>query len=104
MKTYRGSIGGDGNPCVTVNRLPLPLRLDLLNHSPSGFAWAYHGSGPAQLALALLADHLGDDAQALDLYQAFKRAVVARLPGAGWTLTSADIDKALAEIRPGGQG
>lgn len=32
--------------------LPLPLRTDLCNHSPTGFCWGYHGSGPAQLALA----------------------------------------------------
>jgi hypothetical protein len=29
---------------------PLPMHLDLINHSPTGFAWGYNGSGPAQLA------------------------------------------------------
>jgi Family of unknown function (DUF6166) len=38
---------------------PLPLHLEIRNHSPTGFGWGYRGSGPAQLALALLADHLG---------------------------------------------
>jgi len=37
---------------------PLPPRLDLYNHSPTGFEWGYHGSGPAQTALAILASHL----------------------------------------------
>src|SRR5215470_1617278 len=27
-------------------------------HSPNGFAWGYHGSGPADLALAILVDYL----------------------------------------------
>ena len=33
------------------------LRLDLVNHSPTGFEWGYGGSGPAQLAVAMLAHH-----------------------------------------------
>lgn len=31
----------------------------LWNHSPDGFEWGYGGSGPAQLALAILLDALG---------------------------------------------
>ncbi len=44
--------------------------------------------------LALLADHLGDDAKALRLYEPFMRAVVADLDNS-WELTSAEIDAAL---------
>jgi hypothetical protein len=36
-----------------VNGRPLPMRLDLWNHSPTGFEFGYGGSGPAQLALIL---------------------------------------------------
>lgn len=32
----------------------------LWDHSPDGFQWGYAGSGPAQLALALLFDVTGD--------------------------------------------
>lgn len=84
---------------VTVDGRPLNPRLDLRNHSPAGFEWGYCGSGPAQLALAILADHLADDERALDLYQRFKWAVVAELPKRGWTLTSQDIDTALEAIQ-----
>ena len=49
----------------------LELRLDLRNHSPTGFAWGYGGSGPAQLALAMLAEVADDDA-ALLYYHDFK--------------------------------
>jgi hypothetical protein len=44
----------------SLNR-PLPMRLDLWNHSPTGFEFGYGGSGPAQLALAILADCCGDE-------------------------------------------
>jgi len=63
---------------------PLPPRHDLRNHSPDGFQWGYGGSGPAQLALALLC-HATDDEFALAHYHAFKFDVVAGLPDT-WTL------------------
>ena len=84
----------------TVSGSPLPLRLDLWNHSPTGFEFGYGGSGPAQLALAILADHLGDDRQALDAYQRFKWAVIVELPRKrSWTLTDQVIDQILQNIR-----
>ena len=98
MKTYEGLREGYA-VIVTVNARPLNPRLDLWNHSPTGFEWGYGGSGPAQLALALLADHLGDDQEALNLYQRFKWTVVATLPRRGWTLISRDIEEALERIR-----
>jgi hypothetical protein len=84
---------------VTVNGRPLNPRLDLYNHSPTGFEWGYCGSGPAQLALAILADHLADDRQALNLYQRFKWAVITELPKKRWTLNSRDIDRAIQAVR-----
>jgi hypothetical protein len=48
-------------------------------HSPDGFAWGYGGSGPADLAVALLADATGDSYLAVVKHQAFKSAVVAGL-------------------------
>ena len=75
-------------------------RLDLQAHSPAGFEWGYAGSGPAQLALALLADFLGDDAAALKLYQPFKRAIIAQLHRPCWTLSDQDIAAALSRLQP----
>jgi hypothetical protein len=60
--------------------IPLSPRLDLRNHSPTGLSWGYPGSGPAQLALALLADATGKDEVALRFYQKYKAEVVAKLP------------------------
>ena len=96
-KIYRGGRSLDG-AVVTVDGKPLAPRRDLRDLSATGFEWTYEGAGPAQLALALLADHLGDDAAALALYEPFMRAVIAELDNS-WELNSADIDAALAELR-----
>lgn len=66
---------------VTINGKPLnpgPSQT-LINHSPDGFSWGYGGSGPAQLALALLL-HYTDRAFAMGHYQNFKFEVIAGLP------------------------
>ena len=64
--------------------------LNLRNHSPTGFEWGYGGSGPSQLALALLleAGLSGDEAQAL--YMRYKFDVISSLD---WedTLRGADV-------------
>jgi Family of unknown function (DUF6166) len=98
MKTYEGRHQGYA-AVVTVNGRPLNPRLDLYNHSPTGFQWGYCGSGPAQLALAILADHLADDREALNLYQRFKWAVIVGLPRRRWMLNSHVIDQVLLNIR-----
>ena len=97
MKVYRGERTIDGL-VVTVDGRPLPPRYDLKRLSATGFEWTYEGAGPAQLALALLADHLGDDSRALALYQPFMTRVVAELDNS-WELSSADIEAALAELK-----
>ena len=96
MKLYRGGRSLDGAE-VSVDGKPLDPRYDLRRLSTTGFEWTYEGAGPAQLALALLADHLGDDRQALALYERFMRHLVAELDNS-WELTSADIDAALAQL------
>jgi hypothetical protein len=61
---------------------------NLFNHSPDGFSWGYAGSGPAQLALAILLELTGDKEFALEHHQDFKFAWVAKLPQGdflGWS-------------------
>jgi hypothetical protein len=96
MKVYRGGRSLDG-AVVTVDGRPLSPRYDLKRLSATGFEWTYQGAGPAQLALAILADHLGDNVRALALYEPFMARVVAELDNS-WELSSADIDRALAEL------
>jgi hypothetical protein len=106
LKTYHGRRNADGSSAVWVVDDPtiivtqnglndaaardLPFRLDLRNHSPTGFSWGYEGSGPAQLSLAVLADALRDDELAQTHYQNFKRNVISRL-GDSWMLTAVEI-------------
>lgn len=96
MKTYRGWRDANGICHVVVDEdkvtRKLDPRLDLDNHSPDGFEWGYGGSGPAQLALALLADALGDDKQAVRLHQAFKWEKIAGLMrDRAWRMTDEEI-------------
>lgn len=56
-------------------------------HSPTGFEFGYGGSGPADLALAILLDHFGEGPHergfAMRYHQALKRAWVEQLEGPG---------------------
>lgn len=90
MKRYEESRAWNAAE-VTVDHNPLRLRLVSRNHSPSEFGWGNGESGPAQLALALLADCLGNEERAVALHQEFKRMVVANLAGHGWTMTSNEL-------------
>lgn len=105
---YVGSIvydasGNDTDRIITAMRpnrtYALDLRLDLANHSPTGFCWGYLGSGPAQAALAILADYLGDDARARLLHQDFKSRVLAKFPmPENFTLTAREIEDTITAI------
>lgn len=63
---------------VWIDGKPLPLResLKVCNHSPTGFNWGYGGSGPAQLALAILLKFT-DKQTAVCLHQSFKSEFIA---------------------------
>ncbi len=60
--------------------------------------WGYAGSGPAQLALALAADVLGDDDKAQYVYQKLKFKLAGGLPHEGWVLTEGRIRSAIEAI------
>ena len=62
----------------------------LWNHSPDGLQWGYGGSGPAQLALALLLDATSDPDIAQTFHQAFKWEKVAGW-GEMWSITKSEI-------------
>lgn len=86
MKCYKGERGeGFNDWLVTVTEDNETRKLDpkpsqkINNHSPDGFSWGYGGSGPAQLALAILLDAY-DEELAKNLYQDFKWDVIARFP------------------------
>ena len=96
MKTYAGDRTIDGI-LVTVDDRPLDQRLDLRRYSGNGFEWTYEGAESRQLALAILADHLGDAERALALAEPFMREVVANFDNT-WEMTSGDVDAAIEAL------
>ena len=70
----------DGYVTIDGKWLDPAISLKIRNHSPDGFAWGHSGSGPAQLALAILLEFTSRKT-ALALYQGFKSEVIAKFPG-----------------------
>ena len=98
INVYEGKTDEKGDTVVTVNDQRLDPRLDLVNKSPTGFSWGYHGSGPAQLALAMLCHEFGETV-ALAYFQDFKRRKIAELPQIkGWQMTSQDLQVYVAQV------
>lgn len=88
----------------------VPLYLDEINHSPTGFEWGYYGSGPSQLAYAILRSYfeLEDKldiptaiSQAKRHYIRFKQEFVAKWHGEEWELTSPWLELWLTGERVG---
>src|SRR5258708_6387275 len=70
---YAGSVVEYGPVYVDGQRLLPGASQRVWKHSPDGFAWGNGGSGPAQLALAiLLASGLSEE-EAIRYHQPFKR-------------------------------
>jgi hypothetical protein len=80
-----------GQRIVTYAGQPLNPRWDLHRHSLDGFNWGYSGSGPAQLALAIVAAVLGDDQLALELYQDYKWHLIAGITVDNWRLPASEV-------------
>jgi len=59
-------------------------------HSPDGFEYGYGGSGPADLAYAILTEVLGESWANL-YYQAFKNECVAKQTANEWIVTVAQV-------------
>lgn len=97
MSIYEGKRTIDGL-VVTKDGAPLSEHYEVKQFTTWGFEWTYEGDSPQQLALALLVEHLGNGARAITLSEPFMRQVVANLDN-DWTLTSADIDTALAGMK-----
>jgi len=86
MKKY---VGTHGHLVMIHNddqASPLDYHLKLGNHSPTGFSWGYGGSGPHQLAIAILFDVTGDRGIVLKYSQKYKWDKIAKFTGVqlGW--------------------
>jgi hypothetical protein len=78
----------------------VPLYLDEVNHSPTGFEWGYSGSGPAQLSYAILRTYFEiacgyterfAKMKAERLYFTFKEDFVSKWSANEWAIDSEDI-------------
>ena len=97
-RVFQGERHPDDPRRVTLDGQPLPIApsLRLINHSPTGFEWGYGGSGPAQLALAILLEVAGESC-AIRNYQQFKREVIAQLATERWEIPESDVSAWLAD-------
>ena len=80
----------------TFHYLSPNASLRLVNHSPTGFSWGYMGSGPSQLALAILLDFTGNEELSLKYYQRFKEDFVCKW-GEHWKINGDEIAKWLED-------
>lgn len=102
-KVYEGMRDEEGL-VVLVDGLSLDPKPSqkLRNHSPDGFEWGYGGSGPSQLALAILLDYTGDKTLAMRHYQNFKIAFIQSLDRSkGWQINASEIDEFLERMKEG---
>lgn len=108
---YYGRLTDEGNFLVTIHKdrrrvATLPHHK---HHSTAGYSWGYLGSGPADLALALMVNYYkrrGDkvtrkvrvfegevDYRAFQFHQALKFGVVSKIPhDTAWVLTYDELD------------
>lgn len=97
MKIFRGVRTSSGCT-VTVDDKPLSLCTEIVNHSPDAFEWGYGGSGPAQLALAILMECFQNPEQAERLHHGFKWKVIAAIQSDVWQMTDDEVIQALDKI------
>lgn len=89
----------DGRPYAYNFVDDLCWSLDVAEHSPTGLEWGYLGSGPHQLAIALLREVTEDVDYAREMAQHFKEQVVVSMPHFGWRMRETVI-KTWVEAHP----
>ena len=94
----RGQRYSTNHAAITIDgqRLNWQDSLALRHHSQTGIEWGFPGSGPMQLALALLLEATDQDT-ALRYYIRFRDGVIARIATDSWATTTADLAKWLQQ-------
>lgn len=115
MKKYTG-VRDERGACTVVvlgagDAYNLPERRDLIPFSSEGFNWGHQGSGPTQLALAILADHLrepirkpggpapeaGGSLACAYVYR-FRRLFIEPITKPTWQISEEDVELAVKEF------
>lgn len=87
VKTVRG------NETIETKELTPNDSQKVVNHSPDGFEWGYGGSGPAQLALAILLDYTDNEVRSVVMTEDFKWSFVANARREGFQINAREIDE-----------
>jgi Family of unknown function (DUF6166) len=87
----QGITYADGRRLVLYDGRPLDPRRDLVDYGCREFEWGYDGPAPCQLALAILAAVLGDDAAALHWHREYVRPGIVPLVTLTWHLQAAEV-------------
>jgi len=79
MQTFKRICGNSDDRKVYIDfRILDPSASQFIrNHSPDGFSWGYLGSGPSQLALAILLHLTNDTLFSSTWYQEYKKEFVS---------------------------
>jgi len=99
MKVYRGERDEQQEAwvyCYIPGEMMQEFPQQIVEHSPTGYEWGYGGSGPADLALNILADVAGEEV-ARKHHRRFHLEVVAKWERAAFSITEANVQKWLSE-------
>lgn len=92
MQVFIGTRVPGGRNRVVVREGVIERELPhLMLHSPDGFEWGYHGSGPLDLARALVAFLMGTRVPSARIYRQVLREFVAHLEGDEWRATDQEV-------------
>jgi hypothetical protein len=79
---------------IVLTRTPIGAHANIpqtiVCHSPTGFEWGYGGSGPADLALNVLALFV-DKEYTQTLHQQYKWDVISKVPFEGGVILAKDV-------------
>ena len=103
-RVIRGERDRNGARVHVDNELLAPdselwhMSLCLRDHSPTGPEWGYHGSGPSQLAIAILLV-VTDTVEAERFYPLSRSGVLSLIRADRWTLPVDQVRRWLARVR-----
>jgi len=87
-----------GDPAGPLGLQPLPTRTDLWCHGPAREGFGRTRASRLQVALAMCADHLGQDDAALQVYERVAERITRDIEDMPWVVTSQTLSEIIADI------